>query len=73
MEVKETLGVGAFGRVDLVTISSIPNKSFARKKIKKIEVAETEYREYIMNEKKIMENCYSPFICKLVQFEDLRS
>ena len=64
MEVKDTLGVGAFGRVDLVTISSIPDKSFARKKIRKTKVIEYECDNYILNEKKIMKFCDSPFICK---------
>ncbi|OXU20490.1 hypothetical protein TSAR_000490 [Trichomalopsis sarcophagae] len=73
MEVRDTLGVGAFGRVDLVTIPSIPDKSFARKKIAKTKAVKLECEEYILNEKKIMQYCDSPFICKLYQtFKDSR-
>ncbi|XP_008209479.1 cGMP-dependent protein kinase, isozyme 1 isoform X2 [Nasonia vitripennis] len=73
MEVSDTLGVGAFGRVDLVTIPSIPDKSFARKKIAKTKAVKLECEEYILNEKKIMQYCDSPFICKLYQtFKDSR-
>ncbi|XP_058805020.1 cGMP-dependent protein kinase, isozyme 1-like isoform X2 [Phymastichus coffea] len=64
-EVKDTIGVGGFGKVELVTIKSIPDKSFARKKIKKIKAVQWECEDYIINEKKIMKFCNSPFICKL--------
>ncbi|XP_023245421.1 cGMP-dependent protein kinase, isozyme 1-like [Copidosoma floridanum] len=73
IEVRGTLGVGAFGRVELVTIPSIPDKSFARKKIRKKKAVEMECEEYVLNEKKIMEYCNSPFICKLFQtFKDTK-
>ncbi|KAJ8680185.1 hypothetical protein QAD02_015972 [Eretmocerus hayati] len=65
IQVKDTLGVGAFGRVDLVTLNSMPKESFARKKIKKVKSMEEECEKHILKERKIMENCNSPFICKL--------
>lgn len=64
IEVKETIGLGGFGRVELVTIKSIVDMSFARKKIKKIKAVEWECEDYIVNEKKIMKFCHSPFVCK---------
>lgn len=67
LETKGTLGVGGFGRVDLVTLRSDPNKSFALKKLKKKVMVEQQQQEHVLNEKHIMQACDSPFICKLYQ------
>lgn len=64
LEVKDALGLGAFGRVDLVTIPLIPENGFARKKISKAKAVKLNCEQYILNEKKIMEFCDSAFICK---------
>ncbi|XP_011689727.1 PREDICTED: cGMP-dependent protein kinase, isozyme 1-like isoform X2 [Wasmannia auropunctata] len=66
-ETRGTLGVGGFGRVELVTLKSDPNKSFALKKLKKKVMVEQQQQEHVLNEKHIMQACDSPFICKLYQ------
>ncbi|KAL6418039.1 hypothetical protein ACFW04_012386 [Cataglyphis niger] len=67
LETRGTLGVGGFGRVELVTLKSDPNKSFALKKLKKKVMVEQQQQEHVLNEKHIMQACDSPFICKLYQ------
>jgi len=64
LETRGTLGVGGFGRVELVTLKSDPNKSFALKKLKKKVMVEQQQQEHVLNEKHIMQACDSPFICK---------
>ncbi|OAD60830.1 cGMP-dependent protein kinase, isozyme 1 [Eufriesea mexicana] len=71
LETIGTLGVGGFGRVDLVTLKSDTEKSFALKKLKKKVMVEQQQQEHVLNEKYIMQACDSPFICKLYQtFKD---
>ena len=67
LETRGTLGVGGFGRVELVTLKSDSQKSFALKKLKKKEMVEQQQQEHVLNEKHIMQACESPFICKLYQ------
>ncbi|XP_076755782.1 cGMP-dependent protein kinase, isozyme 1 [Xylocopa sonorina] len=64
-EIEGTIGVGAYGRVELVTVESMPNVSFARKKIKKSMVTQGGFQKLIYNEKSNLKLCNSPFICKL--------
>lgn len=64
LETRGTLGVGGFGRVELVTLRSNSNKSFALKKLKKKVMVEQQQQEHVLNEKHIMQACDSPFICK---------
>jgi len=65
-----TLGVGGFGRVELVTCGSRP---FALKKIKKSEVSDVKQQQHILHEKKIMQGCSCPFIVQLHRtFNDSR-
>jgi len=61
-----TLGVGGFGRVELVTAggNKIP---FALKKMKKNEIQDQKQRQHILNEKSVMKSCVSPFIVQLYQ------
>lgn len=66
LETKATLGVGGFGRVELVTLKSDPQKSFALKRLKKKVMVEQQQQEHVLNEKHIMQACDSPFICKSV-------
>jgi len=67
-----TLGVGGFGRVELVTAG--PQKiPFALKKMKKSEIKDLKQRQHILNEKLVMKSCSSPFIVQLYQtFQDSR-
>ncbi|XP_012273063.1 cGMP-dependent protein kinase 1 isoform X2 [Orussus abietinus] len=65
LETIGTLGVGGFGRVELVTLKSDPEKSFALKKLKKKVMVDQQQQEHVLNEKHIMQACDSAFICKL--------
>jgi len=68
-----TLGVGGFGRVELVTAGENNNTTFALKKLKKIEIKDSKQQQHILNEKDIMLSCSSPFIVKLYRtFRDNR-
>lgn len=67
LEARGTLGVGGFGRVDLVTLKTDREKSFALKKLKKKVMVDQQQQEHVLNEKYIMEACDSAFICKLYQ------
>ncbi|XP_011307396.1 cGMP-dependent protein kinase, isozyme 1 [Fopius arisanus] len=67
LEIKAVIGEGSFGRVHLVTTKSIPNVSFALKRIKKCLVKNLDHQKYILDEKYIMKACKSPFICRLHQ------
>lgn len=66
LQIRGTLGVGGFGRVELVTLNADPNKSFALKKLKKKVMVDQQQQEHVLNEKHIMQACDSPFVCKLV-------
>lgn len=66
LETRGTLGVGGFGRVELVVPKSMPDKSFALKLLKKKAMVDQQQQEHVLNEKRIMQACASPFICKLV-------
>lgn len=59
-----TLGVGGFGRVELVT-GGPDNQPFALKKLKKIEIQDVKQQQHILNEKAVMLKCQSPFIVRL--------
>jgi len=67
-----TLGVGGFGRVELVMIASdSKERSFALKQMKKSQIVETRQQQHIMSEKEIMEESDSHFIVKLFKtFKD---
>uniref|UniRef100_H2YVX9 cGMP-dependent protein kinase n=2 Tax=Ciona savignyi TaxID=51511 RepID=H2YVX9_CIOSA len=58
----DTLGVGGFGRVELVR--SDPAKTYAMKVLKKRHIVDTRQQEHIKNEKVIMMDCNSDFIVK---------
>lgn len=66
LRTKGTLGVGGFGRVELVIPEKDQEKSFALKKLKKKVMVDQQQQEHVLNEKHIMQACDSPFICKLV-------
>ncbi|NXS39471.1 KGP2 kinase, partial [Balaeniceps rex] len=70
LEVVTTLGVGGFGRVELVKVKN-ENMAFAMKCIKKKHIVDTKQQEHIHSEKKILEQICSPFIVKLYRtFKD---
>lgn len=60
-----TIGVGGFGRVELVQIKGEPSKSYALKQMKKSHIVETRQEDHIMNEKNIMAEARSEFIVRL--------
>jgi len=57
-----TLGVGGFGRVELVQYKN--KVTFALKYIKKIEMLQQQQQEHAYNEKNILFVCDSPFIVR---------
>ncbi|XP_077292694.1 cGMP-dependent protein kinase, isozyme 1-like isoform X2 [Arctopsyche grandis] len=65
LEIVGTLGVGAFGRVELVQYGKNRTQTFALKRLKKVEVLYQQQQEHVFSEKSIMFRCNSPFICKL--------
>uniref|UniRef100_A0AC35GIA6 cGMP-dependent protein kinase n=1 Tax=Panagrolaimus sp. PS1159 TaxID=55785 RepID=A0AC35GIA6_9BILA len=60
----DTLGIGGYGRVNLVTYN---NKAFALKILNKAHLKKTNQKEHIKNEKNILLSCNSDFIVKLHQ------
>ncbi|XP_065206345.1 cGMP-dependent protein kinase, isozyme 2 forms cD5/T2 isoform X4 [Planococcus citri] len=71
LRVIATLGVGGFGRVELVQIASDSNRSFALKQMKKSQIVETRQQQHIMSEKEIMSEANCEFIVKLYKtFKD---
>ncbi|KAL0274709.1 UNVERIFIED_CONTAM: hypothetical protein PYX00_002773 [Menopon gallinae] len=66
-----TLGVGGFGRVELVQIAGDSTRSFALKQMKKSQIVETRQQQHIMSEKDIMSEANCDFIVKLYKtFKD---
>ncbi|XP_017767036.1 PREDICTED: cGMP-dependent protein kinase, isozyme 1-like isoform X1 [Eufriesea mexicana] len=73
IECEGTIGTGCYGRVELVTIKSMPNVSFARKKVTKYMITRGGLQKMIFNEKNNLKLCNSPFICRLYRtFKDKR-
>ncbi|XP_035775545.1 cGMP-dependent protein kinase 1-like isoform X1 [Anopheles albimanus] len=58
-----TLGIGGFGRVELVAYKN--RQTFALKYLKKIEMVRQQQQEHAYSEKDIMLSCNSPFIVRL--------
>lgn len=65
LEVIATLGVGGFGRVELVHIAQDKSRTYALKCLKKRHIVETQQQEHVFSEKRIMMNCNHQFIAKL--------
>ncbi|XP_033108165.1 cGMP-dependent protein kinase 1-like isoform X2 [Anneissia japonica] len=59
-----TLGMGGFGRVELVQNIN-DKKTYALKCLKKSHIVETRQQDHVYSEKNIMMACKSPFISKL--------
>ncbi|XP_023159442.1 cGMP-dependent protein kinase, isozyme 1 [Ceratitis capitata] len=66
LEVVATLGIGGFGRVELVKAYR-ENKvdTYALKCLKKKHIVDTKQEEHVFSERTIMLTCNSPFICRL--------
>nr|XP_023021325.1 cGMP-dependent protein kinase, isozyme 2 forms cD5/T2 [Leptinotarsa decemlineata] len=73
LKILTTLGVGGFGRVELVQINGRPSKSYALKQMKKAQIVETRQQQHIMSEKEIMGEANCDFIVKLFKtFKDAK-
>lgn len=71
LRVLSTLGVGGFGRVELVQLHGDSSRSFALKQMKKSQIVETRQQQHIMSEKEIMCDSNCEFIVKLYKtFKD---
>ncbi|XP_046463610.1 cGMP-dependent protein kinase, isozyme 1-like [Daphnia pulex] len=65
LDVVATLGIGGFGRVELVQCAYDRSLTFALKCLKKQHIVNTLQQEHIYSEKNIMMSCRSPFIARL--------
>ncbi|XP_055550777.1 cGMP-dependent protein kinase, isozyme 1 [Wyeomyia smithii] len=66
LDVVGTLGVGGFGRVELVKLERNGTvQVYALKCMKKKHIIDTRQQEHVYSERKIMLACQSPFICRL--------
>ncbi|XP_060520136.1 cGMP-dependent protein kinase, isozyme 1 isoform X2 [Cylas formicarius] len=65
LDVVATLGIGGFGRVELVQYVRDPTLTFALKCLKKQHIVDTQQQEHIYSERNIMLSCRSQFICRL--------
>lgn len=65
LEVIATLGIGGFGRVELVQYVANPSLTFALKCLKKQHIVDTQQQKHVQSERSIMMSCRSPFICRL--------
>ncbi|CDS37285.1 cGMP dependent protein kinase 1 [Echinococcus multilocularis] len=59
------LGIGGFGRVELVVLRSDPTKSFALKCMKKKHIVDTRQEKHIFSERNLMFEIKSSFVCRL--------
>uniref|UniRef100_A0A8D0CKU5 cGMP-dependent protein kinase n=1 Tax=Scleropages formosus TaxID=113540 RepID=A0A8D0CKU5_SCLFO len=70
LQVVATLGVGGFGRVELVKLKD-EDTVFALKCIKKKHVVDTRQQEHVYSEKNILQQAHSPFIVRMFRtFKD---
>ncbi|KAK8748221.1 hypothetical protein OTU49_016378, partial [Cherax quadricarinatus] len=65
LDVVATLGVGGFGRVELVQYAHDKTMTFALKCLKKQHIVETQQQEHIYSEKRIMMAVRNPFVARL--------
>ena len=64
LDVVATLGVGGFGRVELVKDRKKPSVTYALKCLKKQHIVETQQQEHVFSEKNILMSCRHIFITK---------
>ncbi|KAK4879698.1 hypothetical protein RN001_007844 [Aquatica leii] len=62
LKIVATLGIGGFGRVELVQHKIKKEFVFALKYLKKVDLIQQEQLEHVLNEKNIQMGCNSPFI-----------
>ena len=67
MELITTIGIGAFGRVELVRPIGDETRSFALKKMAKFRIVEQDQQEHIKNEKNLLMTLNNDFIVKCYQ------
>ncbi|XP_065161153.1 cGMP-dependent protein kinase, isozyme 1-like [Atheta coriaria] len=73
LDVVATLGIGGFGRVELVQYSRDQSLTFALKCLKKQHIVDTHQQEHIFSEKSVMMGCRSKFICRMYKtFKDAK-
>lgn len=73
LRVVGTLGVGGFGRVELVELKNDKKQTFALKCLKKKHIVDTRQQEHIFNEKRIMLEVHCPYVARLYRtFRDSR-
>ncbi|KAL1263325.1 hypothetical protein QQF64_006064, partial [Cirrhinus molitorella] len=65
LQVVATLGMGGFGRVELVKLKKSEETAFALKCIKKKHIVDTRQQEHIYSEKDILQQTNSNFIVRL--------
>ncbi|KAG5888245.1 hypothetical protein JTB14_027927 [Gonioctena quinquepunctata] len=65
LKIRKTLGVGGFGRVELVQHTVNENLVFALKYLKKVDVIAQGQEQHVYNEKDIQMACRTPFIVRL--------
>lgn len=66
-----TLGMGGFGRVELVCLRHDKAKSFALKCLKKKHIVDTKQQDHIISEKNLLIECKSLFVTRLYKtFKD---
>ncbi|XP_019771728.2 cGMP-dependent protein kinase 1 [Dendroctonus ponderosae] len=65
LKIIRTLGVGGFGRVELVQHKKRKSLVFALKYQKKIDIVYQNLQEHVHNEKIIQMNCNSPFVVRM--------
>ncbi|XP_037910317.1 cGMP-dependent protein kinase, isozyme 1 isoform X2 [Hermetia illucens] len=72
LEVAATLGIGGFGRVELVKCYRENRvETYALKCLKKKHILDTRQEEHVFSERTIMLSCNTPFICRLYRtFKD---
>ena len=67
MQLITTIGIGAFGRVELVRPIGDETRSFALKKMAKFRIVEQDQQEHIKNEKNLLMTLNNDFIVKCYQ------
>ncbi|OWF51089.1 cGMP-dependent protein kinase, isozyme 1 [Mizuhopecten yessoensis] len=71
LELVATLGMGGFGRVELVQLTTDRTRTFALKCLKKKHIVDTRQQEHIYSEKKIMMESNCGFIARMYKtFKD---
>ena len=59
-----TLGMGGFGRVELIQLRTDKTKSFALKCLKKKHIVDTKQQDHIISEKNLLLECKTIFVTR---------